>query len=101
MKFLFLLVLVVLLLAGVPVAYCVGFAAVIGMISNGGIHLMNISQATINGVNNFTLLAVPLFLPLWPTQEVWELSSWRLREMQAMTTNFPWASQQPPLCLAP
>ncbi|MCI8853117.1 MAG: TRAP transporter large permease subunit, partial [Lachnospiraceae bacterium] len=62
MKFLFLLVLVVLLLAGVPVAYCVGFAAVIGMISNGGIHLMNISQATINGVNNFTLLAVPLFL---------------------------------------
>lgn len=62
MKFLFLLILVVLLLAGVPVSFSIGIAAVAGMFATGGLHLMNVAQSTISGVNSFTLLAIPLFL---------------------------------------
>lgn len=62
MKFLFLIALVIMLLAGVPVSYSIGLSAIIGMVATNGIQFMNIAQSTVKGVNSFTLLAIPLFL---------------------------------------
>lgn len=61
-KFLFLIVLVVLLLVGVPVSYSIGISAIVGMLSTTGIQFMNVVQSTVKGINSFTLLAIPLFL---------------------------------------
>lgn len=63
MKFLFLIILIVLLLGGVPVAYSIGAAAIVGMLTSGhSLQYMTIAQSTVKGVNSFTLLAIPLFL---------------------------------------
>lgn len=58
----FLVVLVVLFLLGIPVAFSLGLTSVAMMIFSGGIKWGTIIQQMVNGVNTFTLLAVPLFL---------------------------------------
>lgn len=58
----FLLVLVVLFLLGIPVAFALVGTSVLMMAASGGIRFGSVIQQMINGVNTFTLLAVPLFL---------------------------------------
>jgi tripartite ATP-independent transporter DctM subunit len=55
-------VLVVLFMAGVPVTYALGFAALIIMKLSTGMKWMTIGQQMIAGLNSFTILTVPLFL---------------------------------------
>jgi len=57
-----LVLLLVLFLAGLPVAFSLGLSAVFIMICSGGIKWATISGQMVAGVNSFTLLAVPLFL---------------------------------------
>ena len=62
MKYLFLIALLIMLVAGVPVSYSIAISGLIGMMTSKGLQFMNIAQSTIKGVNSFTLLAIPLFL---------------------------------------
>ncbi|MDR1058878.1 MAG: TRAP transporter large permease [Treponema sp.] len=57
-----LLVLLVLFLAGLPVTYALGFAALVIMQLSTGMKWMTIGQQMIAGLNSFTILTVPLFL---------------------------------------
>lgn len=61
-KFLFLIVLIILLLLGVPVSYSIYISGLVGMLSTTGLQYMNIAQSTVKGISSFTLLAIPLFL---------------------------------------
>lgn len=61
-KYLFLIVLILLLLSGVPVSYSIAVSALVGMLSTTGLQFTNIAQSTVKGISSFTLLAVPLFL---------------------------------------
>lgn len=50
-----------LLFMGLPIAYVLGWVAVVGII-NLNIPLITVSQRMFSGLNSFTLLAVPLFI---------------------------------------
>ncbi len=58
----FLIVLVALFALGIPVAFALGTTSVLMMAMSGSMKFGTIIQQMINGVNTFTLLAVPLFL---------------------------------------
>ncbi|MCC8025971.1 MAG: TRAP transporter large permease [Clostridium sp.] len=58
----FLAVLVVMFLLGIPVVFSLGLTAIGMMIAADSLKLGTIVQQMINGVNTFTILAVPLFL---------------------------------------
>lgn len=51
----------VLLLIGVPIAFSMSLAAIIALLMN-GISLMLVPQRIFNGLNSFSLMAVPLFV---------------------------------------
>lgn len=54
---------VVLMLLSVPVIPSMGLASIITlMLTNGGFKLVSVSLGTINALNSFTLLALPMFL---------------------------------------
>lgn len=57
-----LLILIVLFLIGIPVTYALGFTALVIMYLSTGIKWVTIGQQMIQGLNSFTILAVPLFL---------------------------------------
>ena len=52
----------VLLLGNAPLAVALGFPALIALQGLGGAHLLMLPQRLIAGVDNFVLLAIPLFL---------------------------------------
>lgn len=55
--------LIVLFLLGMPVAYAMGVTAMVLMVVDaGGIRTITVSQMMTSGVNSFILLAVPLFI---------------------------------------
>lgn len=62
MNFLFLIVLILLMLCGVPVAYSIGIATLIGMATHSGIQWGTLASSSLSGINSFTFLAIPLFL---------------------------------------
>lgn len=62
MNFLFLIVLILLMLCGVPVAYSIGIATLIGMAAHSGIQWGTLASSSLSGINSFTFLAIPLFL---------------------------------------
>ena len=62
MKFLFLIVLFVLMLSGVPVAYSIGVSTLVGMATYSGIQWGTLASSSLSGINSFTFLAIPLFL---------------------------------------
>lgn len=62
MKYIFLGILFMLLLSGIPVAYSIGVSAFIGMIFNGGIKWGTFASSSLSGISTFTTLAIPLFL---------------------------------------
>lgn len=57
-----LLLLLVMFLAGVPVTYALGYAALLIMHLSTGMKWMTIGQQMFAGLNSFTILTVPLFL---------------------------------------
>lgn len=60
---LFLIVMIALLLAGVPVAFGLGISALLLMLlKSGSIHFNTVAQMSVAGINSFTMLCVPLFL---------------------------------------
>lgn len=62
MSFLFIIVLVVLLLCGVPVAFSIGISTIVGLLTNSGIQWGTFASSSLSGINTFTFLAIPLFL---------------------------------------
>lgn len=52
----------ILLLLNVPIAVCLGAAAVIAMGVDGGTSLMAVPQAMFTSVNSFSLMAIPFFI---------------------------------------
>lgn len=56
--------LLVFMLAGVPVVFSLGVVSVLYMLLDGGMvfNFAIIAQGMLNGINNFTLLAVPFFI---------------------------------------
>lgn len=57
-----LVILIILFLIGIPVTYALGFTALVIMYLSTGIKWVTIGQQMIQGLNSFTILAVPLFL---------------------------------------
>jgi len=53
---------IVLIAIGVPIAYSLGFVSFVGIASLDAIPNMVVFQKMFNGLNSFTLLAVPLFI---------------------------------------
>ena len=53
---------VLLLVMGLPIAYVLASVAVVGIFSMGTVPLITVVQRMFNGLNSFTLLAVPLFI---------------------------------------
>lgn len=53
---------IVLLLMGLPIAYVLAAVALVGIYSMGTVPLITVVQRMFNGLNSFTLLAVPLFI---------------------------------------
>jgi C4-dicarboxylate transporter DctM subunit len=51
-----------LLLMGLPIAYILGWVAIVGISNLQGIPLITVVQRMFSGLNSFTLLAVPLFI---------------------------------------
>lgn len=62
MNLLFLVVLLVLMVCGIPVAFSIGIATLVGMVTNHGIQWGTLAASSLNGINTFTFLAIPLFL---------------------------------------
>lgn len=56
------LVFLLLLVMGMPIAYILGVVAVVGISQLGSIPLITVVQKMFTGLNSFTLLAVPLFV---------------------------------------
>lgn len=57
------IIMVVLMLLSVPVIPSLGFASIITLaLTRGGFKLVSVSLGTINALNSFTLLALPMFL---------------------------------------
>ena len=52
----------VFLIIGVPIAFSIGLAIMVTILINGQIPLMVIFQQTYQGLDSFTLLALPLFI---------------------------------------
>ena len=52
----------VLLFAGIPIAYILGLVALLGISQLNSISLITVLQRMFTGLNSFTLLAVPLFV---------------------------------------
>ena len=52
----------VLLFAGIPIAYILGLVALLGISQLNSISLITVVQKMFTGLNSFTLLAVPLFV---------------------------------------
>jgi TRAP-type mannitol/chloroaromatic compound transport system permease large subunit len=50
------------LLIGVPVAFCIGLAALVAMLVWGKVSLVLIPQRMFTGVDNFVLMAIPFFM---------------------------------------
>ncbi|MFC7319316.1 TRAP transporter large permease [Halobacillus campisalis] len=63
MIFTVLLVMILLILVGVPVAFSLGIASMVYLIAE-GVDLGMVAQSMVRGVDSFTLLAVPFFLLL-------------------------------------
>lgn len=61
-KVIFVILLVLFLLVGIPVAYSVGIASIIGMFLDRGIQWGTFITSSLGGINSFTMLAIPLFL---------------------------------------
>ena len=59
-----LLVFALLLVLGVPVAFCIGIATLIALLMSldGGPALATVAQRMVGGLNSFALLAIPLFI---------------------------------------
>ena len=59
-----LIVFVVLLVIGVPVAFCIGVATLAALLVSleGGPALATMAQRMVSGLNSFALLAIPLFI---------------------------------------
>lgn len=53
---------IVLLIMGLPIAYVLVAVAIAGILMLGNIPLITVVQRMFNGLNSFTLLAVPLFI---------------------------------------
>lgn len=51
-----------LILLGAPVAFTLGFVTIFGIILTDPDLLINVARRLFNGINNFTLVAVPLFI---------------------------------------
>lgn len=51
-----------LLVMGLPIAYILGWVAIVGISNLQGIPLITVVQRMFSGLNSFTLLAVPLFI---------------------------------------
>lgn len=62
MNMLFLLVFVIMMLCGIPVAFSIGISSVLGMAMNQGIQWGTLASSSLSGINSFTFLAIPLFL---------------------------------------
>jgi len=61
----FFLLLVALLLIGIPVGYCIGITSIVALVIKWGYPSLSfglIAQMLVYGINNFPILAVPLFL---------------------------------------
>lgn len=56
------LLFVLLLVMGLPIAYVLAAVAIVGIMSLGNVPLITVVQRMFNGLNSFTLLAVPLFI---------------------------------------
>ncbi|MDQ0338286.1 tripartite ATP-independent transporter DctM subunit [Caldalkalibacillus uzonensis] len=54
--------LLVLFLIGMPVAFSMGFTSFVLMLMDGNIQYANMAQRLMGGINSFVILAVPLFL---------------------------------------
>lgn len=54
--------LLLLFLIGMPVAFSMGFTSMVLMLMDGGIQFANAVQRLMGGINSFVILAVPLFL---------------------------------------
>ena len=52
----------ILLFAGIPIAYILGLVALLGISQLNSISLITVVQKMFTGLNSFTLLAVPLFI---------------------------------------
>ena len=52
----------ILLFAGIPIAYILGLVALLGISQLNSISLITVVQKMFTGLNSFTLLAVPLFV---------------------------------------
>lgn len=61
-QILFLVLMVVMFMLGIPVVISLGLTSVVMMYVRGGIKWATIIQQMIGGLNTFTLLAVPMFL---------------------------------------
>ncbi len=55
-------VLFFLILLGIPIAFSLGFVSVLGIILSDPSLLINVVRRIFTGINNFTLVAVPLFI---------------------------------------
>lgn len=60
--FLLVIIFAVLIIVGVPIAYSIGITAMVGIFSLPGIPAITVPMKMFNGLNNFVLLAVPLFI---------------------------------------
>lgn len=61
----FFLLLIALLLIGIPVGYCIGVTSIVALVIKWGYPNLSfglIAQMLVYGINNFPILAVPLFL---------------------------------------
>lgn len=56
------MIFLVTLAMGVPIAYILGIVAVVGIMNLGTVPLITVVQKMFTGLNSFTLLAVPLFI---------------------------------------
>ena len=62
MMMLSVIVFIVLLLMGLPIAYGILATALFGMAFVPNVDLITVMQKTVSGLNSFTLLAVPMFI---------------------------------------
>lgn len=61
-QIIFLVLLVVMFMLGIPVMVSLGLTSIVMMYAKGGIKYATVIQQMIGGLNTFTLLAVPMFL---------------------------------------
>ena len=61
-QIIFLVLLVVMFMLGIPVMVSLGLTSIVMMYAKGSIKYATVIQQMIGGLNTFTLLAVPMFL---------------------------------------